>query len=38
MSKKVKELMTQDIARRLSGVDDALLVNVIGLDLSLIHI
>lgn len=32
MSKYVKELITKDIAQRLSGVDDALLVNVIGLD------
>jgi len=32
MSKYVKDLVTQEIARRLDGVDDALLVNVVGLD------
>lgn len=32
MSKYVKDLISQDIARRLEGVEDALLVNVIGLD------
>ncbi len=32
MSKHVKELVSNDINRRLSGVDDALLVNVVGLD------
>lgn len=32
MSKKVKDLMTRDIAERLKGVDDALLVNVVGID------
>jgi ribosomal protein L10 len=32
MSKKVKELLTQEFAHRLSDVQDALLVNVIGLD------
>ena len=32
MSKYVKDLVTKDVARRLEGVDDALLVNVIGLD------
>ncbi len=32
MSKYVKNLIIQDIARRLEGVEDALLVNVIGLD------
>lgn len=32
MSKYVKSLVVQDIQRRLSGVNDALLVNVIGLD------
>lgn len=32
MSKKVKQLITKDISERLSGVDDALLVNVVGLD------
>jgi ribosomal protein L10 len=32
MSKHVKDLVTKDVARRLEGVDDALLVNVVGLD------
>ena len=32
MSKYVKELIKNDIANRLDGVEDALLVNVIGLD------
>ena len=32
MSKKVKDLLTKEFAQRLQGVDDALLVNVIGLD------
>jgi len=32
MSKYVKDLVTQEISRRLEGVDDALLVNVVGLD------
>ena len=32
MSKYVKDLLAQDIQRRLDGVEDALLVNVIGLD------
>lgn len=32
MSKYVKDLVSQEVARRLEGVDDALLVNVIGLD------
>ncbi len=32
MSKVVKNLIVQDIARRLEGVEDALLVKVIGLD------
>ena len=32
MSKYVKDLMAKDFARRLEGVDDALLVNVVGLD------
>ena len=31
MSKLVKDLISQDISRRLSGVNDALLVNVIGM-------
>lgn len=31
MSKYVKDLVTKDIAQRLDGVDDALLVNVVGL-------
>lgn len=31
MSKQIKELMTQEFARRLDGVQDALLVNMIGL-------
>ena len=32
MSKFVKDLLTQDIARRLDGVEDCVLANVIGLD------
>ena len=32
MSKYVKDLVTKDLARRLDGVEDALLVNVVGLD------
>lgn len=32
MSKYVKDLVMQDVARRLEGVSDALLVNVVGLD------
>ena len=32
MSKYVKDLVTKDVARRLEGVHDALLVNVVGLD------
>ena len=32
MSKYVKDLLAKDIQRRLDGVDEALLVNVIGLD------
>ena len=32
MSKYVKNLVIRDIAKRLQGVDDALLVNVIGID------
>jgi large subunit ribosomal protein L10 len=32
MSKQVKDLMAQDFARRLEGVTEALVVNVIGLD------
>lgn len=32
MSKYVKELITKDVAGRLDGVDDCVLVNVIGLD------
>ncbi len=32
MSKHVKDLLSKDIARRLEGVQDALLVNVVGLD------
>jgi ribosomal protein L10 len=32
MSKYVKDLVSKDIARRLEGVQDALLVNVIGID------
>lgn len=34
MSKYVKSLITQDLARRLQGVEDAVLVNVIGMDAS----
>ncbi len=32
MSKYVKDLLTKDLSRRLEGVEDALLVNVVGLD------
>ena len=32
MSKYVKDLVTKDLGQRLSGVEDALLVNVVGLD------
>src|SRR5687768_12247984 len=32
MSKYVKNLVVQDIQKRLNGIQDALLVNVIGLD------
>ena len=32
MSKQVKEYLTQDFANRLTGVQDAVLVNVIGMD------
>ena len=32
MSKYVKNLVSNDIARRLSGVQDALLVNVVGMN------
>ena len=32
MSKYVKELVTRDIRRRLEGVDDAVLVNCVGMD------
>lgn len=32
MSKFVKDLVTRDIKRRLEGVDDAVLVNTVGLD------
>jgi large subunit ribosomal protein L10 len=32
MSKYVKNLISEDLRRRLQGVDDALLVNVVGLD------
>lgn len=32
MSKYVKSLVTEDLRRRLGGVQDALLVNVVGLD------
>ncbi len=32
MSKYVKNLITRDLARRLEGVNDALLVNVVGMD------
>lgn len=32
MSKFVKQLITDDLTRRVDGVEDALLVNVIGLD------
>jgi ribosomal protein L10 len=34
MSKYVKDLISQEVARRLEGVNDALLVNMIGLDSS----
>ena len=32
MSKYVKELISRDISQRLDGVEDALLVNVVGID------
>ena len=32
MSKRVKDLISKEVAGRLEGVDDALLVNVIGID------
>ena len=32
MSKYIKDLVTKDLSRRLDGVEDALLVNVIGMD------
>jgi ribosomal protein L10 len=32
MSKYIKDLLTQELSQRLSGVDDAILVNVVGLD------
>lgn len=32
MSKYVKDLVTKELGRRLEGVEDALLVNVVGLD------
>ena len=32
MSKYLKDLISQDLGRRLDGVEDALLVNMIGLD------
>jgi large subunit ribosomal protein L10 len=32
MSRYVKNLITEDLSRRLEGVDDAVLVNVIGMD------
>ena len=35
MSKYVKDLVSKDISKRLEGVDDALLVNVIGMDANL---
>jgi ribosomal protein L10 len=38
MSKYVKDLVTKEIARRLDGVDDALLVDVIGLDAGKSHV
>ena len=31
MSKQVKDLVAKDVARRLEGVEDAVLVNVIGM-------
>lgn len=34
MSKYVKDLISQEVARRLEGVNDALLVNMVGLDSS----
>jgi ribosomal protein L10 len=34
MSKYVKNLLSQDIAKRLEGVEDAVLVNVVGLDVN----
>lgn len=38
MSKYVKDLISRDIARRLGGVDEALLVNVVGLDAGKTHV
>lgn len=38
MSKYVKDLLSKEIARRLEGVSDALLVNVIGLDAGKTHV
>ena len=32
MSKYVKNLMTEELSRRLDGVNDLLLVNVVGID------
>lgn len=32
MSKYVKDLLTKDLSNRLAGVDDALLVNVVGME------
>ena len=32
MSKRVKDLITKDFADRLAGVNDALLVNIVGID------
>ena len=32
MSKYVKNLVVQDLKRRLDGVDDAVLVNVVGME------
>ncbi len=37
MSKYVKGLITDDLSRRLDGVEDAVLVNVIGLDANKSH-
>jgi len=38
MSKYVKDLVSKEIARRLDGVSDALLVNVVGLDAGKTHV